>query len=162
LEIVARNNNGFNHWLVNAKGETLRQDIRVNPDWSGDGEYVYAIDWDESPATELLYVERHVEKPHKPRLTVTSVESDSVLTPIFSGGVGSATWRGVSREDNSPYEGGAHVADLFGDGREEILTIGGGKISIFYNPNESSVKKKWSEPNYRKRKKIWTQVYNPR
>ena len=107
-------------------------------------------------------MKRHVNKTRKPRLRVTSVESNSVLTPIFSGGAGSAGWRGVSKEDNSPYEGGAHVVDLFGDGREEILTVGGGKISIVYKPGGSRVKKKWSNSNYRKRKKIWTQVYNPR
>lgn len=163
LEIVARNNSGFNHWLVSAKGETIRPNIRVDPGWSGDGEYVYAIYWDESPATELLYLEGHVNKAWKPRLRVTSVESNSVLTPIFGGGAGSTGWRGNSKEDNSPYEGGAHVVDLFGDGREEILTIGGGKISIFYKPSGPKVvKKKWSDSNYRKRKKIWAQAYNPR
>ena len=78
---------------MGAKGETIRQNIRVNPGWSGDGELVYAIDWDESPATELLYVERHVKKPNKPRLRITSVESNSVLTPIFGGGAGSAGWQ---------------------------------------------------------------------
>jgi hypothetical protein len=135
----------------------------VDPGWSGDGEYVYAIYWDESPATELLYLEGHVNKAWKPRLRVTSVESNSVLTPIFGGGAGSTGWRGNSKEDNSPYEGGAHVVDLFGDGREEILTIGGGKISIFYKPSGPKVvKKKWSDSNYRKRKKIWAQAYNPR
>lgn len=166
LEIIARNGNGFDHWMVNAKGRVIRPNLRIDPGWRGSGEIVAGVEWDERPGTELLYIERHVSREMKPRLVVTSTHTNQRLTPVFSGGSGAPIdWYGATKNPNSingPYEGGAHPVDIFGDGREEVITWGSGKISIFYNSGNAGVPKRWGRASYMKRKKLWCSVYNPR
>ena len=54
------------------------------------------------------------------------------------------------------------MVDLFGDGREEILTWGGNKLTIYYNSGDSGVPRRWGDGDYMQMKKIWCAVYNPR
>jgi hypothetical protein len=166
LEIIARNGNGFDHWMVNAKGKLIRPNLRVDPGWRRSGEIVVGVEWSAEPGTELLYIERHVSRRMKPRLAVISTHDGRKFTPVFSGGDGGPIeWYGVTMNPfsiNGPYEGGAHPVDLFGDGREEIVTWGAGKITVFYNSENANVPKRWGQAAYMKRKKLWCSVYNPR
>jgi hypothetical protein len=154
LEIVARNGNGFDHWMVNAKGKIIRPNLRIDPGWQRSGEIVVGVEWDDRPGTELLYIERHVSRAEKPRLVVTSTHTNRRLTPVFHGGDGGPIdWYGVTKNPysiNGPYEGGAHPVDVFGDGREEIVAWGAGKISIFYNSGHAGVPKRWGDASYMK------------
>jgi len=166
LEIVARNGNGFDHWMVDASGKVLRTDFRVDPGWQRSGELVVAVEWDHEPGTELLYIERHVARHMKPRLAVVSPQEHRRVTPVFSGGSGEPIdWYGITRNPysiNGPYEGAAHPVDLFGDGREEIVTWGADRITIYYNSGHAGVPRRWGEAAYMQRKKLWCSVYNPR
>ena len=170
LETIARNGDGRNHWMVDLNGKVIRRDFRIDPgaNWGYSGQIVQGIEWDENPGTELLYVERHVARRVMPRLLVTSTHSDNKLTPVFHGGDGSPVdnWYGEDRRStgyhDGPYEGAAHVVDLIGDGREEILTWGANKITIYYNSGDANVARRWGDGHYMQIKKLWCAVYNPR
>ena len=189
LETLARNNDGVNHWLVDSQGQLLASKFRLPgtklpADWNS-GELVQGIEWDEIPGTEVLYTERHVSFRELPRLVVTSSKRPiDMKTRIFHGGIDITrrdndpaladkpdptfqSWFGyVNREprynNDGPYEGAAHAIDLFGDGREEVLTWGAKKILIYYNSGDAGVEKRWGQPQYMKLKKLWCNVYNPR
>ena len=189
LETLARNGDGINHWLLSSQGKLLARKFRVPGkmlpgDWNS-GELVQGIEWDEKPGTEVLYTERHVKFREIPRLVVTSTTRPiELITRFFHGGIDITrkdsdpaladapdpsfrSWFGyVDREskydNDGPYEGAAHAIDLFGDGREEILTWGAKKILIYYNSGNTSVKRRWGEAQYMKIKKLWVNVYNPR
>lgn len=189
LETLARNSDGKNHWMVDAKGQLLTSIFRLPRNqlpagWSS-GELVQGIEWDDSPGTEVLYTERHVNFREIPRLVVTSsTRPIEAKTRIFHGGIDTPrrdddsaladkpdptyeSWFGyVNRErkydNDGPYEGAAHAIDLLGDGREEVLTWGAKKIVIYYNSGNAGVEKKWGNPQYMKLKKLWCNVYNPR
>ena len=189
LETLARNNDGINHWLVDSKGQHISDGFRLAYEklpgnWNS-GELVQGIEWDEYPGTEILYTERHVGFREIPRLVVTSSSRPiDMKTRLFHGGIdvprsdddpkladkpdpSFQSWFGyVNREssydNDGPYEGAAHAIDLFGDGREEILTWGAKKIMIYYNSGNAGVKKRWGNPGYMKLKKLWCNVYNPR
>ena len=170
LETIARNGDGRNHWMVDLNGKVIRRDLRIDPgvNWGYAGQIIQGIEWDHKPGTELLYVERHVRRRIMPRFLVTSTHSNSTLTPVFHGGDGSPVddWYGEDRRSagyhDGPYEGAAHAVDLIGDGREEILTWGANKITIYYNSGHANVAKRWGDADYMQIKKIWCAVYNPR
>ena len=189
LEILARNNDAKNHWLIDSKGNVIHAKLRLNKsgfpeDWDS-GELVQGIEWDDAPGTEVLYTERHVNFREIPRLVVASSTPPVVSkTPFFHGGIDTKrvdddsklsnkpdpslnSWFGyVNRSqqynNDGPYEGGAHAIDLFGDGREEILTWGARKVVIYYNSGDAGVAKRRDDPVYMKLKKLWCNVYNPR
>ncbi len=189
LETLARNNDGRNHWLVDYQGNLLYRKFRLPraklPTGWNSGELVQGIEWDENPGSEVLYTERHVRFREIPRLVVTSsARPIEARTRFFHGGIDITrrdddamladkpdptyqSWFGYvnrqSRYDNDgPYEGAAHAIDLFGDGREEVLTWGARKINIYYNSGNANVEKRWGDPQYMKQKKLWCNVYNPR
>ncbi|WP_028583133.1 hypothetical protein [Desulfogranum mediterraneum] len=168
-EILVRNGDGYNHWLLNCKGELLRRGWRVHPGWDGDGEYVQAVEWDHRAGTEVLYVERHMKvvrhRAVRPRLRVVSPLEQVPLTPIFGGGRmdDPQEWVGESRKgDFNPYEAAVLVIDLFNDGREELLTWGGNQVAIFYNSGSMPVPRRWNDQSYRMFKKISCPIYSPR
>ncbi len=189
LEVLARNNDAKNHWLIDAKGKLIHEKVRLNqssfPSGWYSGELVQSIEWDETPGTEVLYTERHVSFREVPRLVITSSTPPvAAKTPFFHGGIditkidndkrlsnkpdpSRQSWFGyVDRppryNNDGPYEGAAHAIDIFGDGREEVLTWAAGKIMIYYNSGHADVGPRRNNPEYMKRKKIWTNVYNPR
>lgn len=138
LETLARNNNGLNHWMADRKGNVIRKNWRVDPGWQWRGEYVQAIDWDSQTGSEVLYVERHVGGNRQPRLRIVSPLTDSVITPMFTARSNQkSTFTDQQRFGFNPFEAAAHVVDLIGDGREEVLTWGNNKISIFYNSGDA-------------------------
>ena len=162
LEVLSRSGKGFDHWFTDIRGNEFKPDWRPHPGWDDDGEYVYAIEWDEQPGTEVLYLKRHVPSPGRPPMRVVSPHTDTFLTPIF----GDAThddpksWSAVA--DDNPYEAQGHTVDLFGDGREEILTWGDNAITIYYNSGDAGVPSRWGDADYMMLKKSWCQLYNPR
>lgn len=189
LETLARNSDGVNHWLIDSNGGLLAKKFRLPrvkfPKHWDSGELVQGIEWDEKLGTEVLYTERHVNFREIPRLVVTSsTQPIDVRTRFFHGGIdiprrdsdpaladepdpSLRSWFGYvdreSRYDNDgPYEGAAHAIDLFGDGREEIMTWGARKIVVYYNSGNAGVKKRWGDAQYMKIKKLWCNVYNPR
>lgn len=169
LETVVRNSDGYNHWIINSQGKLLRQGWRVHPGWEGDGEYVQAIEWDDTTGTEILYVERHMSvvssQAVRPRLRVVSPLNDRPLTPIFGGGMmeDPQAWVGQSNQANfNPYEAAVLVVDLFNDGREELFTWGGNRITIFYNSGKTPAPRKWQDQDYRMLKKLSCPLYSPR
>ena len=64
--------------------------------------------------------------------------------------------------NDGPYESAAHAIDLFGDGREEVLTWAAKNIIIYYNSGHAGVQQRRNQPHYMKTKNIWINVYNPR
>lgn len=189
LEVLARNKDGKNHWLIDAKGKLIFNKVRLASnhlpnDWNN-GELVQGIEWDTYPGTEVLYTERHVNFREFPRLIIiSSTPPIQAKTPLFHGGIDIgridedtslsdkpdptlSTWFGyVNRPSqynhDGPYEGAAHAIDLFGDGREEVLTWGAKKIVIYYNSGTTPVKKRRNDREYLNTKKLWINVYNPR
>ncbi|MDD3813785.1 MAG: hypothetical protein PHZ02_03985 [Desulfocapsaceae bacterium] len=169
LEILVRNNDGFNHWMTNYQGKVIKKDWRIYPGWDNAGEYVQGIEWDHIIGTEILYIERHVPNPinhgQKSKLAIASPISNKILIKQFSGAVveDPTNWEGVHNQPNfNPYEAMAIVVDLFGDGREEILTWGGSSFTIYYNSGDKNVPKRWGDPQYEKFKKISCPLYSPR
>ncbi|MCB0384437.1 MAG: hypothetical protein KDD43_03520 [Bdellovibrionales bacterium] len=170
LEVLARNANGFNHWFTDTKGKIARANWRVNPGWNGDGEYVHSIEWDSKTGTEVLYLERHVTQVNnnavRSRFVVVSPINDQRLTDAFGGGVmeNPSGWTGYNSRGGffNPYEAAAIAVDLIGDGREEVLTWGGGKITIFYNSGNENVPRRWTDIGYRSFKSINGPLYSPR
>lgn len=189
LEILARNSDAQQHWLIDATGDLidpyLRLDAAMFPAGWDSGELVQGIEWDHKPGTEVLYTERHVSFREIPRLVITSsTQPVKPLTRFFHGGIDTnridndpeladkpdptfSSWFGYvnrpSKYDNDgPYEGAAHAIDLFGDGREEILTWGAKKIIIYYNSGDARIQSRRTSYEYLSRKKLWTNVYNPR
>jgi hypothetical protein len=163
LETLARNNNGFRHWMVDYRGQVLRENWRIDPGWTRRGEYVQAIEWDEHPGTEVLYLERHVFGFDRPRMRIISPITDSPVTPIFAGGAqNNSNWIGDTWFGFNPFEAGGHVVDVIGDGREEILTWGNNKISLFFNSGDADVPRRWGNADYMQIKKLFCALYNPR
>ncbi len=163
LETLARNNNGFNHWMVDRRGNLIRKNWRVNPGWNWRGEYVQAIDWDAEPGSEVLYVERHVGGYSQPRLRIISPITDSAVTPIFTARSNEkSTFLGKQWLGFNPFEAAVHVVDLIGDGREEVLAWGNNKITLFFNSGDTGIGKKWGAADYMQTKKLFCPLYNPR
>ena len=163
LEILARNNNGFNHWMVDRRGNVIRRNWRVDPGWNWRGEYVQGIDWDDKPGTEVLYVERHVIGQNQPRLRIISPNSNTALTPIFTARSDKkSTFLGKQWFGFNPFEASVHVVDLIGDGREEVLTWGNNKISIFFNSGRTNIPRRWGDADYLQIKRLFNPLYNPR
>ena len=72
-------------------------------------------------------------------------------------------WTGrTKRKDVNPYEAAALVVDLIGDGREEVLTWGNGKVQVYFNTGDEGVPKRWGNPDYEMLKKISCYLYSPR
>ncbi len=163
LETLARNNNGFDHWMADRRGNVIRRNWRVDPGWNWRGEYVQGIDWDHNSGSEVLYVERHVGGYRQPRLRIVSPISDSAVTPIFTARSDQKSkFLGKQWFRFNPFEASAHVVDLIGDGREEVLTWGNNKITIFYNSGNMNVPKRWGNDDYMQIKKLFCPLYNPR
>ncbi len=169
LETLARNNNGLDHWMVDSAGQVIRQNWRIYPGWDGSGEYVQAIYWDSNPGAEVLYLERHTgdDGVHaiRSRMVIISVPLERVLTHHLAGGIMEDTrgWTGVSNQAYfNPYEAAGIVADLIGDGREEVLTWGNSKFTIYYNSGNKGVPKRWGNMDYELLKKISNPLYSPR
>lgn len=169
LEVLVRNNDGFNHWMTNYQGQIIKKDWRIYPGWDNAGDYVQGIEWDHLTGTEILYLERHVPYPtnrgQKSKLAIVSPISNKILIGPFSGDVTEdpRSWVGIHNQPSfNPYEAMAIVVDLFGDGREEILTWGGNNFTIYYNSGDKNVPKRWGDPQYEKLKKISCPLYSPR
>lgn len=183
LETIARDHDGKSHYMADRRGRVISRGFRLNPrtlharwgsDWGDDaGELIQAIDWDGHGANELLYVERHVSLKNIPMLAIHDLDRGRFLYRALHGGIEVARtdpkslgWYGRVRSqyigDDGPYEGAAHVVDVFGDGREEIIAMAHNQIVIYYNSGNAGVPKKWGDHPYMARKKMWTQVYNPR
>jgi hypothetical protein len=169
LEILVRNNDGLNHWMSNYRGTVIKQNWRIHPGWDNAGDYIQGIEWDHIPGTEILYLERHVPHPinqgQKSKLAIASPVSNKILINQFSGTTteNPNIWVGKHPQPNfNPYEAMAIVVDLFGDGREEILTWGGNNFTIYYNSGDKKIPKRWGDPQYEKLKKISCPLYSPR
>lgn len=175
LETFARGD-GQDHWLIDKDGEVIanvnwsrRWHSRWGMDWGDDaGELLQTIQWDGGDEDELLLVERHVNLRNIPMMIVVGAQPK---TRVFHGGIdvrrtdpNPLGWYGKVKEisDDGPYEGGAHVADLIGDGREEVVALGHNQIIIYYNSGDAGVPKKWGVHAYETRKKLWAGVYSPR
>jgi len=168
LEVLMRNGNGFNHWMTDGAGNIIRPNWRVNPGWQGSGEYVQGIEWDHLEGTEVMAIERHVgfsgANAKRSRYSIISPINNNVIVPAFGGGIMEApTWVGKSNNNNlNPYESGVIAVDLIGDGREEVLTWGNRKFTIYYNSGNAKVNKRWGNSDYMSLKKISCPLYSPR
>ncbi|MFH2122641.1 MAG: hypothetical protein ABIJ50_04070 [Pseudomonadota bacterium] len=169
LEVLVRNNDGVNHWMTNYQGKVIKKDWRIYPGWDNAGEYVQGIEWDHIIGTEIIYIERHVPNPinqgQNSKLAIVSPILNKILIKQFSGAVveNPNNWVGIHNQPNfNPYEAMVLVVDLFGDGREEILTWGGSRFTIYYNSGDKNVPKRWGDPQYEKFKKISCPLYSPR
>ena len=191
LETLVRNGDGRNHWIASCQGNILERNIRLNNSvfpprhWDG-GEIIQGINWDENPGEEILYTERHVDFKEIPKLVITSSSRPTTMvSPFFHGGINVPkfdtdpslvngpsrnSWfpfvdRGVIdhlHQEDGPYEGNSHVVDVLGDGREEVVAMADRALMIYFNSGDAGVPKRWGEPEYMAKKKLWCQVYNTR
>lgn len=187
MRVLARNNDGKSHWTVDRNGKSQgisrrdpsQLDSRWGREWGHEPtEMVYNIDWTGGGDDEVLYVERHINFNTVGMLAVWATDN-RFLTRAFHGGIdvprkdpdpclrylSGCGWYGWQHrrdsERDGPYEGGAHVADVMGRGSEQVIAMAPNKLMIYYNPLHRG-RSKWDDHSYRTRKKLWTQVYNPR
>lgn len=174
LETFARGD-GQDHWMIDKDGNVIanvnlpRLHSRWGEDWGDDaGELIQTIQWNGGPEDELLLVERHVNLRNIPMMAVVGAKP---ITRVFHGGIdvrrtdpNPLGWYGKVKEisDDGPYEGGAHVVDMIGDGREEVVALAHDQIVVYFNSGDAGVPKKWGDHAYMTRKKQWVQVYNNR